>query len=103
MKVEILCVPSYPNCHSAVELVREALRKEGLSAKIREVIIRDQATAEALHFPGSPTVRLNGHDVEPVEATPALCCRLYRDAQGKTVGVAPLEAIRRLLRERARE
>ena len=44
-------------------------------------LIPDQATAERARFPGSPTVRVAGRDVEPgVEpaAEYTLECRLYR-------------------------
>jgi hypothetical protein len=34
-------------------------------------------------FPGSPTVRINGEDVEPTLATiPSLACRLYENLSG---------------------
>ena len=41
--------------------------------------------AQSLRFPGSPTIRVNGHDVEPQsESTAAfgLMCRLYSDGSG---------------------
>jgi hypothetical protein len=35
--------------------------------------------AVRLHFPGSPTIRVDGHDVDPsgADARPSLTCRIY--------------------------
>ena len=54
---------------------------------LREV--RTQEEAEALRFPGSPTIRIDGRDVDPVGATarPALNCRIYRPREG---GISPI-------------
>jgi hypothetical protein len=43
-------------------------------------MISDQAAAERARFVGSPTVRVDGHDVDPDEqaAEYTLECRLYR-------------------------
>ena len=60
----------------------ERLRDElGIKAEVRTVLIADQEAAERARFPGSPTVRVDGRDVEPgsepvTEIT--LDCRLYR-------------------------
>jgi len=53
----------------------------GIDAELRTSLILDQAAAEQARFPGSPTVRVDGRDVEP-GSEPAteyvLGCRLYR-------------------------
>lgn len=42
-----------------------------------------EAEAKALLFPGSPTVRVNGEDVEPGQrSVPSLVCRLYQNRSG---------------------
>jgi hypothetical protein len=61
-----------------VERIRTAL---GIDAELRTTLIADQAAAERARFPGSPTVRVDGHDVEPRSEPPVeitLACRLYR-------------------------
>jgi hypothetical protein len=45
---------------------------------IREIAITDEATARALRFPGSPTIRIDGLDAEPVnDQSFGIACRLY--------------------------
>ena len=41
--------------------------------------MRSQAEADELQFPGSPTIRFDGRDVDPVgaESAPSLTCRIY--------------------------
>jgi hydroxyacylglutathione hydrolase len=70
--------PNYPAALALVERVRDEL---GIQAEIRTTLIADQAAAERARFPGSPTIRVDGRDVEPDSESPAeltVECRLYR-------------------------
>lgn len=95
MKIEILYVESCPNHRLAMERVSQALTREGARAQIEEVEVRDQAMAESLGFPGSPTIRIDGRDIEPRSSlgTTGLACRLYRDSEAGSSGVPSLERI----------
>lgn len=57
----------------AVATTKEAVRELGLKAKLRVVIVRDIEEAKRLKFHGSPSVVVNGVDVEGpgVEQRPA--------------------------------
>lgn len=80
MKIEILYFDGCPNHKPAIELVHHVLREVGVSAKVLEVNVPDAATAEAARFLGSPTIRVDGLDVEPGARTAreyALSCRTY--------------------------
>ena len=53
----------------------------GIDAELRPSLIVDQAAAEQARFPGSPTVRVDGRDVEPGSEPVTeyiVGCRLYR-------------------------
>jgi hypothetical protein len=78
--------PSYPE---ARQLLGEVLAERQIDAKIKVREVRSQAEAEDLRFPGSPTIRVDGRDVDPDGATarPALICRIYREPGG---GVSPV-------------
>lgn len=85
MKIEVLYVPNCPNHVVALERLREVLSAEGFQKHVSEVLVRDAQMAQSLQFPGSPTIRVNGHDVEPQSETTAafgLMCRLYSDGSG---------------------
>lgn len=104
MKVEILYVPDCPNLSLAIARVQEALAAANIQAEIREVVVRDNSDAFRLNFPGSPTIRVNGRDVEPTasgEQHVGLQCRLYSGTQNP--GAPDRESIVHALREAVRE
>ena len=83
MRIEVLYVPGCPNYEPAVERIRNVLASESVQVGIRAVSVSTEAEAKALFFPGSPTVRINGEDVEPHRtSTPGLTCRLYENRSG---------------------
>jgi hypothetical protein len=85
MKIEVLYVPNCPNQAVALEQLREILPAESFQAHVNEVLVKDAAMARSLKFPGSPTIRVNGHDVEPQDEKTTsfgLMCRLYSDGRG---------------------
>lgn len=78
--VELLHVEHCPNFPAALALVQRVLAELGLNAEVRTAMITDQAAAERARFVGSPTVRVNGRDVDPegeLSAEYTLECRLY--------------------------
>jgi hypothetical protein len=79
--IEVLYVEGCPNYRGALALVERVRAELGIDAELRTTLISDQAAADQARFPGSPTVRVDGHDVEPGSERPAeytLACRLYR-------------------------
>jgi hypothetical protein len=101
MKVEVLYIAECPNHKPAVEQAREALRTAGMPEVVNEVEVRTKADAEAWRFLGSPTVRVNGLDVEP-EARGVqhfgVGCRSYAD-NGRRSGLPSKDLIGRALQE----
>lgn len=83
--VELLWFQDCPN-HSAVRAMLHALLDElAPGATIDDIDATDPALAVRHRFPGSPTVRVKGQDVDPSfrdpgDYTPR--CRLYRTADG---------------------
>lgn len=101
MKVEVLYFEGCPNHAPTVEKVREALQSEYQSAEIHEVEVRTQAEAELLGFLGSPSVRIEGLDIEPEARSLkgyGLSCRTYVEGAIRN-GVPSSDLIRRALDE----
>src|SRR5260370_18970350 len=65
MKVDILYFDGCPHYKPALDRVREVLKEEGISADVSETHIADATAARASGFLGSPSIRVNGLDVEP--------------------------------------
>ncbi|HEX5192301.1 MAG TPA: hypothetical protein VFW09_05810 [Solirubrobacteraceae bacterium] len=85
MRVEILYFDGCPNHEPLVARVPAVLRAAGIEAEVVSRRVESERDARALRFLGSPTVRVDGRDVEPEAATRSdygLKCRLYRSAEG---------------------
>ena len=84
-KVELLFWKGCPSYPEALALLEEVLGERGVEAEVdvREVFTHEDAVR--LGFPGSPTIRVDGRDVDPegAEAAPGLTCRVYRHADGR--------------------
>lgn len=64
MRVQILYVMDCPWCVKTKTIVRESLRELGIKAKLEEILIDTDEKAKKYKFLGSPTVRVNGKDVQ---------------------------------------
>jgi len=83
--VELLYFDGCPNHEAARALVERVAAELRLELAIELVEIPDAETAARLRFLGSPTVRVDGSDVEPgVEQRDdyGLTCRVYRTEDG---------------------
>lgn len=85
MIVEILYFDGCPNHETLLPRVRELMSRAGVGETIELRRVEDDAAAQRERFLGSPTVRVNGRDVEPgahARTDFGLKCRLYRTAEG---------------------
>ena len=84
-RVEILYFEGCPNHEPARALVERLARELDVEPEIDLVEVTDPGAAVALRFLGSPTVRVDGLDVEPGAEERrdfAFSCRIYRSAAG---------------------
>jgi len=101
MKIEVLYFDGCPNHKPAVERVRQVLAEEGLSAEVLEVNVSEPAIAQKVGFLGSPSIRVNGLDVEPEARRKRACgmvCRTYA-VNGQREGLPSREMLRQAMRE----
>jgi hypothetical protein len=99
MKIEVLYLRNCPNHVPTMDRLRTVLSQEGLPADITEIEVKDPAAAKELGFVGSPTVRVDGLDIEPdcrTGTVTGFACRRYAG------GLPSEELIRAAIRE-ARE
>jgi hypothetical protein len=79
--IEVLYVQDCPNYPGTLALVERVLPDLEIDAEVRTTLIIDQGGAGQARFAGSPTVRVDGRDVEPGSEPPSeisVACRLYR-------------------------
>ncbi len=78
--VEVLSMDGCPNRDAALALVHTIAERSGIDVDLRQIRVRTVQDALRLRFLGSPSIRVNGRDVEPgadVRCDYALGCRLY--------------------------
>ena len=81
MHVELLTVPGCPHAVPTHKLLNAVLARLARGASVVQTEIRTTAQAEQLGFLGSPSLRIDGLDIEGRHSEPAsLACRLYDGA-----------------------
>lgn len=100
MKIELLYFDGCPSYELLLPKLRELLEREGVEYEVELCHIKSVEAAEQTRFLGSPTVRVDGQDIEPdagQRSDYGLKCRLYRSNE-ETSGLPPeawiVEAIR---------
>ena len=94
--VEILITEDCPNEDAAINLVGMAAQYVGVAPRLQLTEVGDLNQAEQHRFVGSPTIRVNGHDIAPPAESQqevSLACRLYDTTEGLS-GVPELTLIR---------
>lgn len=99
MKVELYYFDGCPSYVKAIKNVREALRLEGLPEDVALIGVESDADAQAKRFIGSPTIRINGVDVEGPKAEEkgyGFGCRIYAN-NDSNAGWPSVEKVRQAL------
>ena len=84
MNIQFLWFDGCPNHEAARQMLTEVLAEHGLH-EFEDIEASDSDVATQVRFPGSPTIRVDGIDVEPgfddpEDYTPR--CRVYFTSQG---------------------
>ena len=99
MKVEVLYFDGCPTYETTTKTLRAVLAEEGVEDDIELVAVNTDEEAQRLRFPGSPTIRVDGRDLFPVDEREdwSLGCRVYATPEG--LGGSPAaEMLREALR-----
>jgi hypothetical protein len=99
MKIELLYFEGCPSYRALLSQLRELLTSEGIEEEIDLREIDGVEDAERERFLGSPTLRVDGEDVDPGAAGRddfGFKCRLYRES-GAVLQVPPEPWIRAAL------
>lgn len=89
--------PSHPEAKSLIEQI---LAELGRDDEIVMTEVTSDQEAKRLRFPGSPTIRVDGRDVDPVgaNARPALTCRIYYLSDGRVSPIPSRDQLEAALR-----
>ena len=99
MKIELLYFDNCPSYKRALANIKAALKEENLQAELIMIKVESEEKAQRVGFQGSPSVRINGKDLEGRNEGFSFSCRLYREngkpstAPSKDVIIAKLESL----------
>ncbi len=81
IKIEVQYFTGCPNSDAVLKTVRKFVAESKLQIDFDEILVETQEDAEKYKFRGSPTILINGKDIEGVEEnrTPSLACRFYKN------------------------
>src|SRR5919108_5910351 len=98
-KIELLWWQGCPSWEQALAELREEVAGAGLDPATVDVKeIDTEADARREEFVGSPTIRIDGRDVQPPGDEPAgLTCRIYRLRDGRFSALPDREDVREAL------
>ena len=102
MQIELLYFDGCPSWRRAWDQLGVAIAETGIDANVRLQNIEGLSEKQLQGFGGSPTVRINGRDLEGYEGPPLLACRRYanNDGRGWPSQAAMLKALQNLDRTR---
>jgi len=100
MVIHILTLEGCPNCNAAKELAEQTVRELHVLADIEGIQVNNEIEAERYHFLGSPTIQVNGEDIEVDRRheKASYACRVYRTVHG-VAGVPPKQLLVDAIRE----
>jgi hypothetical protein len=99
MKIELFYWEGCPSHPEALALLEAVLAEHGIEADVELRRVETVEEAEALRFPGSPTIRVDGRDIDAVGAAsrPALNCRIYHLPDGRVSPIPSREQLEEAL------
>ncbi len=97
MKIELLYWEGCPSYPEARQLLEDIINGSG---DVEMLEVTTQEEADALRFPGSPTIRVDGVDVDPegAKGRASLSCRIYYLPDGRVSPVPSREVLEGALR-----
>jgi hypothetical protein len=103
MRVSFLYYEECPSHDLALECLREVMAEEGISREVEVFKVETEDQARELRFVGSPTIRLDGQDIDPPSNSRyILTYRAYRLEDERISLLPSKDVIRRALRSVAK-
>jgi len=95
-KIEFLYFEGCPSYKQTLEYLKEVIEEENIETNLELVLVESPEDAQKVGFQGSPSIRVNGSDLEDKTDSISFNCRLYR-VEGKLTGIPSKEFIRNKL------
>jgi hypothetical protein len=98
VRVSFLYYEECPSHELALERLREVMAEEGIPGEVEVIKVETEEQARELRFVGSPTIRVDGRDIDPPrDSLYALTCRAYHLEDDRISPLPSKDMIRRAL------
>jgi hypothetical protein len=100
LKIELYYFGGCPSFQPTLSLLQQVLDEEGVQTTVQTIPVESEESAKKYRFLGSPSLRVDGEDIEPEARTATdfgMKCRIY-DNEGVTGGVPSKSKIREAIR-----
>ena len=97
MKIEFLYFEGCPHFPPALALLKNLLKEEDAEHPIEMINVDSDQYAQEIRFLGSPSIRINGKDIEETGVALSdygIKCRIYNGNDGPT-GIPPAALLRK--------
>ena len=99
LRIRFLYSEDCPSHVEALDRLHKVLDEEGVDVNVEIVRVDTFEKAESEHFPGSPTITIDGRDICPIQNPHyAPTCRAYLLEDGRVSPLPPVSMIRRAVR-----
>ncbi len=85
MRIEFLWFDGCPSHETARTVLTETIEELAIDVTVEEIAVESDEAAHAHRFQGSPSIRVNGEDVDPIsleEMPYGMACRIYSTPEG---------------------
>jgi len=82
VRIEVLVFDGCPHAEAAIQLARTVAKQLGAGIDVERIDVNTAEQAARVGFLGSPSIRVNGTDVEGKMGVGTLACRMYDDGAG---------------------
>lgn len=83
IQVDLLYFDGCPSYKSAWNNLLDVISEQRLDVTVRPINVDTLEKAETLHFAGSPSIKVNGRDLEDYQGAGVMACRRYEENDGK--------------------
>jgi hypothetical protein len=83
LTIDLLYFDGCPSYRQPWNDILDILVEEKMDASVRLMAVEDMDRAQELRFAGSPTIKVNGRDLEDYQGDGVNACRVYKENDGK--------------------
>ena len=83
IEIDLLYFDACPSYKTAWQVLIDVISEHHLETVVKPININTIDKADSFHFAGSPTIKVNGKDLEGYQGAGVMACRVYEENGNK--------------------